>query len=121
MNGAPLVDHGRLELITGGDASIREELIELFLQGATRHIGATELAVTSGESTRVARATHALRGAALNFGATRLGLLAEAAERLALSGSVAEDLVTTLQRVFADTRLELELELELGRGRAPSA
>ncbi len=113
MSDAPLVDHARLDMLTGGDAGLRAELAALFVTEATRHLTHAKAAAGADDALALARVAHVLGGAANNIGARRLGLLANELEDRAKSGEVSRELVAKMERLFGETTAEF--------GRAPAS
>ena len=52
----------------GGDASLLQEVAQLFLEDYPNSLSAIETAIQSGDSKALERAAHTLKGAVANFG-----------------------------------------------------
>jgi CheY-like chemotaxis protein len=78
----PDLDLERLQLVTGGESILEEELLGIFLESTRETLGDLHSAIEAGD-TRLLRAhAHALKGSSRTIGAIALGELAGELERL---------------------------------------
>ena len=73
-------DEGRLLETVGCDRELLAEIVELFLEDAPAAVERLGAALESGQSQRVWRAAHALKGSVVNFSADRAARLAQEIE-----------------------------------------
>ena len=108
----PVLDTAVLRSLATDPALLRE-LCELFLHSARDLIERLQSAAGTGDTAALQSAAHTLHGSALNFGARRLGRLAETLEGLARQGAVpdAADRVAVLRAEFEQVRQALTAEL----------
>ena len=93
----------------GGSEELMREVIGLFIDDAPRLLEDIRAKVAAGDGPAIYRATHALKGAAGNFGAQPLLNVAQRLEARALEGDI-----TTSVTVFAALEAEVHaLVLEL--------
>jgi CheY-like chemotaxis protein len=87
--------------------SMFQELLDLFLAGATQRLADMNQALRDG--TTLAFHAHALKSMSLNLGAKRLSELAQKMEELARNGQLdpCVQLVQELQSVFSQTQAQL--------------
>ena len=97
-----IVDFGRLHSFTNGDPALEAELCGLFVETATRYLD--ELAVHQSSPRDWSRTVHGLKGAAGNFGAVAVAVLAKRAEHEAPDASM----LAQLQATLAETKATLE-------------
>jgi two-component system, sensor histidine kinase and response regulator len=94
--------HELLELM-GGDQSLLEELIDVFLEDAPKRIAEVRGALAAGDPNAIYRAAHALKGSAGNFGAPEVVAHSLQIETCAKGGDM-----TGAQNEFASLEVELE-------------
>lgn len=109
----PWLDRTRLKEVTGGDAALARELVDLFaadLPAMTARLEAA-IAAASGEGRdRLIASAHEIKGAASNLG---LAALAEAAAALELAGKAGElGGLDALHQAFLAARNEFERHWE---------
>jgi two-component system, sensor histidine kinase and response regulator len=90
--GADAIDWSRTEALKpyDDDGSLVLEVIEAFLQDAPREEAAMRAALRDGDAAKLAAAAHALKGAAVNVGATAVGERCSAIEALAMRGGLGD-------------------------------
>lgn len=103
------VDHAVLEelremKLDGGGAGFLASLVDTFLTSTPERLAAMREAAASGDGVALARAAHALRGSALQLGATHLGELCAALEAPGLSGGEAPGLVEQAEEELGRVR-----------------
>jgi HPt (histidine-containing phosphotransfer) domain-containing protein len=81
--GGPVLDRPALLKRVGGDRTLLRQVIELFLSGSARQVATMREALAAGDTTRLCRAAHTLKGSAAGLGA--LGVM-EAARRIEAAG-----------------------------------
>ncbi len=103
----------RAELQMEGEPDVIAELVELFLAGSPKTIGALGAAVAAGNAPGVREAAHRLKGSAASLGAGPLAALCATLEQEARAGSVANapHLVPDLEAEYARVAAALALEL----------
>jgi CheY-like chemotaxis protein/HPt (histidine-containing phosphotransfer) domain-containing protein/HAMP domain-containing protein len=84
------VDWELARSMTGGDAALLQEVIELFPEESRGQLDAIRLAVDAADAEGVTRNAHSLKGAAKLFGAPALVELAFEVEELGRAGRLAE-------------------------------
>ncbi|MGB0935001.1 MAG: Hpt domain-containing protein, partial [Alphaproteobacteria bacterium] len=77
-------DMNQLEEMTGGDPDLTKELMQSFYECADECIASLESCI-NGDPTNWKEHAHALKGIALNFGATGLSDISKQAEEQALT------------------------------------
>lgn len=82
-NELPILDRAAAVQSMGGDESIFESFIDLFIEESAQNVAEIEDAIAQGDAERLERAAHNLRGAAATMHAERMR---EAAHRLELAG-----------------------------------
>ena len=87
-----------------GDASLLDEVIDIFLDDYENSLRDLRQAVTSGDQATIQRAAHTLKGAVGNFVAQRASDAALRVESLARAGKIPEAII-----------LAPELETEVAR------
>ncbi|MDD5629175.1 MAG: response regulator, partial [Elusimicrobia bacterium] len=109
---------GHRELGGADNPGFLGELVDIFLKDAPKHLEALQGSVAAGDSQRLAKAAHALKGASGNMGARLMHRICRRLEAIGESGTVsgAGDLLEPLQEAFAETKAVLEAE----RGKASS-
>jgi HPt (histidine-containing phosphotransfer) domain-containing protein len=94
----PVLDDERFLAISAGDAELGRELSEKLVENLEAR--ARELWSNRRDLSRVAKVSHALRGIALNFGATRLAASSHALELVARAGcAFDEDVAVVVEEV----------------------
>jgi PAS domain S-box-containing protein len=81
--GPQVLDRPALLQRVGGDRTLLRQVIELFLNGSTRYVATMREALAAGDTSRLCRAAHTLKGSAAGLGA--LGVM-EAARRVEAAG-----------------------------------
>ena len=75
-----VLDLSRIDIITDGDESVRNELLKLFLATTDRTETALQQTLDANDTEGWSDAAHELKGAAQNLGADALGELCQQAE-----------------------------------------
>ncbi len=86
---ATAVDWARLEQSSGGDATFRRQLTEVFLADCESRLGHLNESLRAKNFERIGREAHSIKGAAANFGAAGLSRLATELEDQAEKKSLA--------------------------------
>jgi len=69
---APPVDVKQFHSVSGNDPEFERELIDLFLDQASKNLDALKAALARGDGEEIARLAHTLKGASANMGANRV-------------------------------------------------
>lgn len=99
----------------GGDEML-VELTEMFIDDAASSLSALKKSVEHGDTTRVERVAHTLKGSSGNMGATRMADICSELEQAGASKDMA-DAPAQLERLEAEferVRLALDEEIEAG-------
>lgn len=124
-----ILDEAHLSAMTGGDASLAIEVLEIFKEQAAMW---ERLMDPKAPAERWADAAHTMKGAALGVGAMRLARACEATETLGRSGDVSpaaaavsinslrDELLPALEAA-ARTAHELALSGSFTRSKAPNS
>ena len=91
------------------DPGIVRELITIYLEDSTSRMADIKQTVLDGDSTRIRRAAHGLKGSSANVGATGLAALCAELEHLP-PGASGSQLLQKIEVEFRSVRTELELE-----------
>ena len=78
----PAVDLRRLQETSEGDRAFEEELLGVFLEDCAKRLLRLEEAIGAGDTEQRTREAHAMKGAGVNIGATRMGRLADEIEQM---------------------------------------
>ena len=98
-----------------GDTALREEIVELFLDGCPGQLAAIREAIVRGDAIALARAAHSLKGSVCNFTAPEAVRAAQQLESIGWEGNlsaateayeVLEKEILSLQSAFADFEKE---------------
>ena len=79
-----------LRAMNPGDDSFLRELIQIYLEDSPARIDEIEQSLKQGDSIRLTRAAHSLKGSSSNFGANQLRALSEQIERIGRTGVLTE-------------------------------
>src|SRR5262249_2013755 len=103
----PVLDAGAL---VNFDASVANELVDMFLQDAPGHLAALRDALVGRDAPTLQEVAHRLKGDADILGARQFRELAYGLEQLGRGGSTTggEAMLSDLERVFEETRAALE-------------
>jgi PAS domain S-box-containing protein len=111
-----VLDPGRFGILREldvGDGELLEAIVQEFLQNANELVGALRDAVNEGDPQSVQRASHTLRGASANVGATQLAELASKLEALGRAAALGTAPRLLDQTMAALTQVEAALRHEL--------
>ena len=107
---SPLIDREEAIARVGGDEGLLREIAQLFLDDYPRSLAELRAAAAHGDSRKVERSAHGLKGAVANFGAQRVVDAAAALERMGraeeLSGFAAA--LSALERSLSALHDELQ-------------
>ena len=100
-NALPILDRIAAVRSMGGDESMFETFIDLFIEDSANQIAIIEEAIAQDDAERLGRAAHSLRGAAATMYAERI---AEVASRLEMMGhdETISDAQAVLPRLLED-------------------
>jgi two-component system, sensor histidine kinase and response regulator len=100
------------ELGSEAGPSFFSELLGVFQQTAVEHLAVLRSAIAGGETERLSREAHALKGASLTIGATGMAEICKQLENLAHAQSLegAPEALACLDREFARAQSEIEQE-----------
>ncbi|HEY0683111.1 MAG TPA: Hpt domain-containing protein [Steroidobacter sp.] len=110
MKNAPVLDREHLFQLTEGDMEFEHELLATFRASVQLILPRLRAAVSSGDSTRIMREAHALKGASLNVGATAMGRCAGAIEEALRAGDMALAAESTRELDSEEAALWAELD-----------
>ncbi|MBI1292617.1 hypothetical protein GC173_15475 [bacterium] len=98
------VDMERLNLITGGDEEMIQELVDLFVSDTTARIASMVESVARQDRLTLKRQAHAVKGASANMGATHLFNICMQLEKSSETGNVDElsQLLSAAQSAMAE-------------------
>jgi signal transduction histidine kinase/CheY-like chemotaxis protein len=101
-----------LRVPTSGGGVLLDELIDLYLADGPRCLDGIAAALQRGETDRVARQAHQLKGSSANLSAAQVRGLCETLEARALTGSTAglADVLAALRAAFEATAVSLGAE-----------
>jgi HPt (histidine-containing phosphotransfer) domain-containing protein len=85
---APVLDERALMERLEGDLELRDLLVDTFVRDSGSLLDRLEHSLSAGEAAEAEFAAHALRGAAANLGAARVGEAARRVEEAAAAGDV---------------------------------
>jgi two-component system, sensor histidine kinase and response regulator len=88
------------------------QLLDTFGRDALEHLSALRAAITGGDTRRIGRESHALKGACLTIGARRMADLSKQLESLGIANSMvgAASVLAELEREFDRVKKEIEQE-----------
>ena len=88
------------------------ELLDTFEHDTFEHLAVLRAAITGGDTLRLGRESHALKGASLTFGARGMAEISKQLESLGIAYSVvgAPPLLAQLEREFDRVKIEIEQE-----------
>jgi two-component system, sensor histidine kinase and response regulator len=94
----------------GGDVDLLKDIAHVFLDDCPRALAELRSAAARGEGPVVERVAHGLKGAASNFGASRVVAASLAIEQMGRAGKIDEfaAAMATLEAALVDLRGELE-------------
>jgi signal transduction histidine kinase/CheY-like chemotaxis protein/HPt (histidine-containing phosphotransfer) domain-containing protein len=101
---APVLDHGVLADLTGGDSEMAGLILVDFLASIRCDVDALGAAVKAGDLVAVARHSHRMRGASLVVGAQRMADITARIEVSARMGKASNDLTEQLSEVESAVR-----------------
>jgi two-component system sensor histidine kinase/response regulator len=81
VTGPPVFDRAAFARQTGGDAALRDEIIQMFLEDCPVRVEEIRNAVTAGDTAALMASAHALKGAAAYLSAEALRTCAADLER----------------------------------------
>jgi HPt (histidine-containing phosphotransfer) domain-containing protein len=85
-----ILDLAALERQTGGDVSLRREIVRMFLEDCPMRVDAIGAAIESGDTASLVSSAHTLKGSAAYLKASIVRSLAAEIEQCAREGRVAE-------------------------------
>jgi two-component system, sensor histidine kinase and response regulator len=107
---AQALDAERIAMLADGIGHEElEELLELFVHSAEDEVDAVAAAIQAPDGDAVASHAHALRGLALNYGATQLAAAADALEQAARDGAALEPALDVVQAAWPVTLEAMQL------------
>jgi CheY-like chemotaxis protein len=115
------LDSERIEMLAEGMSHEQlDELLELFVRCAEDEVDAIAGAIEARDSDTVATHAHALRGLALNYGATQLAAAADALEQAAHDGAPMESPLDRIQTTWPRTLQAVQqVPRDLAHARSP--
>lgn len=92
------------------DDSFLRDLVQVYLDDSPQRIAEIELALAQGDTERLTRAAHSLKGSCANFGASQLRAVSERIEKLGRQGALPDvpALLPELKVEFAKVKADLE-------------
>jgi CheY-like chemotaxis protein/HPt (histidine-containing phosphotransfer) domain-containing protein len=87
-SGEPPVDMGRLNDLTGGDATTTRELIDMFYKQTAQQLRQIEDAVRANDTSAVGHIAHSCKGASATLGMTQFSPIMLQLEKLGKSGAL---------------------------------
>jgi HPt (histidine-containing phosphotransfer) domain-containing protein len=99
-----------LRSLNPDDDSFLRDLVQVYLDDSPQRIAEIELALAQGDTERLTRAAHSLKGSCANFGASRLRAISEQIEKLGRQGALQEvpARLPELKVAFAQVKADLE-------------
>jgi histidine phosphotransfer protein HptB len=99
-----------LRALNPDDDSFLRELIQIYLDDSPKQIAEIEQSLAQGDSLRLTRAAHSLKGSSANFGAGQLRALCEAIEHLGRAAKLQDvpDRLPELKAEYGRVKTALE-------------
>lgn len=112
------INHAALARVSGGDAALEQNIFKEFQRVNHQDVAQLELAVQAGDTAKVTRLAHLIKGACAMVGAMHLGSLCERMER----GNRSSDwtVVTAAMREFHHEVASLDSYFAEFKGRVPA-
>ena len=85
-----ILDVGALERQTGGDTSLRAEIVQMFLEDCPQRLDDIGAAIAAGDLPGLSSSSHALKGSAAYLKATTVRECAAELERCAREGRIGD-------------------------------